>query len=255
MGIIQPNNLSPKFRIPFHAGGGITSLDDLELELDLLASDKIDGAGLDIAELVDRANGYNFVNATGVQRPHYNAVDITADGDGTGKNLSSDAFGAAVASDTTGMFTMYFHEDDGTGIVTPVFTMYNEAANYVFLYIDDFDKLTLTLNVAGVPNIIKFDNTNLARSDWNKIQVGTTGSSYRAYINGIPAAVTSGTDNGLWIGSLSKAAFQGRLMKNFVNDYGFIRVRHFGYSTNSSLMISNISNINALAEYQEVFVP
>jgi hypothetical protein len=209
--------------------------------------------------IIDHIAGNHFVQTTASAKPHANFTDYTLDFDGIGMYLADDGgFSTLMETESAGMFTLFIR-DDGTAVTQErMIYIKDNSSNRIAMWLN-LEDFYITTDVGGVSNPITWANALQGlRGTWIKIQIGSDGSNYKLYINGADMGVpSSGTDNGDW-GAEIRAGGNGInyvQIGQYEGVYAAMGLRHFGYVSGRVYTPTEITNINALPEYQAVYAP
>lgn len=220
------------------------------------------GKSLMIKDIItEEIDGNHFLNVTSAQMPHRNFTDYTLDFDGIAQHFANSAnFATAVSSDQAGMFTLVFRDDEGAGQVCQIFDINDGGlTNYLTIRLDSSNNIRVyTVGASVSTNNANFGPITAMRGGWIMLQIGSTGSAYKVYANGVEQSLVSGTDNGQWMGDLSGLTTSWIARGHtgsYGAQYGAIGLRHFGYKSGQVLTAQQQSDTNDSPEYQQIYTP
>lgn len=206
--------------------------------------------------IVDHIGGNHFIQASASKKAHANFSDYTADFDGVANEFTDDgSFTAAIKGDTAGMFTMFIRDDEGLGNIMYLMSIWQANTMQIEPYIGADNKFWIVIKDSVNGNNSMKSVETVTRGGWLTLQFGSDGANFHCIVDGVTLTWDTGTDNGDWIGDLATEITKVTLGVGWGNAFGSFGLRHIGYKSGGVFTAQEITNINALPEYQPIYAP
>lgn len=205
--------------------------------------------------LVESIQGFHFGQNTQSNRPSYNDTRKSVDFDGVDNLLDdvnhTDIYTVSRRTDETGIFTLAFFDDEGSGNFCQILSMSDGTTNnQATMYIDTDNHLKMNFRRASVDDIIDFGEWTRGGFITGRVGTNVAGTAYYADEGGAVKTIT-GTNDGDWFASMTGMTVTKIGANGASTIFGAIGLRALDYKEDPTDILANVANIDATELYTE----